>query len=335
MQHARLFTEPAALRLSRAEPILKRSIPILIIAFLLVVAISRISGIMVEYGRMETGHNQAAMLASATASAALQSDSATLFANGQRWEVEQRLSRYLTPDLLDPGSFVLAVQKSGQIFASSEKGVGYIGRSLATIAPEVAAFQYFGERSTLLRTFIDGADHVVVLTQMPNAVGTILVATPMTLMEKLWRDEVSLNVTLFAGISAILLVILYAYYIQAKRARDADAIFAESNLRVETALSRGRCGLWDFDMKNRRLFWSRSMYEMLGHAARRRVCFPSAMPHGSCTLMTPASTRSPAPSPRATPSRSTRSSACAMPMVIMSGCGPAPSSSAPHPAACT
>jgi len=271
IQHARLFTEPAALRLSRAEPLLKRSIPILIIAFLLVVAISRISGIMVEYTRMESGYSQTAMLAAATANAALQPDSATLFANGQRWEVEQRLSTYLPPDLLDQGSFILAVQKGGQIFASSAKGVGYIGRSLATIAPEVAAFQYFGERSTLMRTFIDGTEHVVVLTQMPDAVGTVLVATPLARMEKLWRDEVSLNVTLFAGISAILLVILYAYYIQAKRARDADAIFAESNLRVETALSRGRCGLWDFDMKNRRLFWSRSMYEMLGMGPQTTV----------------------------------------------------------------
>lgn len=79
IQHARLFTEPAALRLSKAEPILKRSIPILIIAFLMVVAISRISGIMVEYARMESSHNQAAMLAAATASAALQPDSAVLF----------------------------------------------------------------------------------------------------------------------------------------------------------------------------------------------------------------------------------------------------------------
>ncbi len=35
-------------------------------------------------------------------------------------------------------------------------------------------------------------------------------------------DELTLNVTLFAGISSILLVILYAYYTQAKRARDAD-----------------------------------------------------------------------------------------------------------------
>ncbi|MGO7969338.1 hypothetical protein ACC720_39610, partial [Rhizobium ruizarguesonis] len=51
---------------------------------------------------------------------------------------------------------------------------------------------------------------------------------------------------------------------QVKRSRDADDIFLESNLRVETALSRGRCGLWDFDFENREFFWSRSMYYMLG-----------------------------------------------------------------------
>ncbi len=70
---------------------------------------------------------------------------------------------------------------------------------------------------------------------------------PSSRIDKLWRGEVTLNVTLFAGISSILLVVLYAYYTQVKRARDADEIFLESNLRVETALSRGRCGLWDFD----------------------------------------------------------------------------------------
>ena len=88
--------------------------------------------------------------------------------------------------------------------------------------------------------------------------------------------RLALNVTLFAGISSILLVILYAYYTQVKRARDADDIFLESNLRVETALSRGRCGLWDFDFENREFFWSRSMYDMLGLPGSDKTWFPSA-----------------------------------------------------------
>ena len=257
-------------RLAGAEPLLKRSIPILITAFLLVVAISRISGIMVEYARMEASARQVTVLAAATASAALQENGVALFDKAQKWDVEQRLNAVLSPDMLETGAFVLTVRNDGRIFASSPDGV-YTGRTLNAVAPEVAAFQYFGERSTVMKTFIGGTEHIVALMQVPGGAGTLLVATPLAGIQKLWRDEVSLNVTLFAGISAILLIVLYAYYIQAKRARDADQIFAESNLRVETALSRGRCGLWDFDMPNRRLFWSRSMYEMLGMPPQSNV----------------------------------------------------------------
>jgi two-component system cell cycle sensor histidine kinase PleC len=271
IQHARIFTEPAVRRLAGAEPLLKRSIPILITAFLLVVAISRISGIMVEYARMEASSRQVTVLAAATASAALQENGVALFDKAQKWDVEQRLNAVLSPDMLEPGAFVLTVRNDGRIFASSPDGAVYTGRTLNAVAPEVAAFQYFGERSTVMKTFIDGTEHIVALMQVPGGAGTLLVATPLAGIQKLWRDEVSLNVTLFAGISAILLIVLYAYYIQAKRARDADQIFAESNLRVETALSRGRCGLWDFDMPNRRLFWSRSMYEMLGMPPQSNV----------------------------------------------------------------
>jgi two-component system cell cycle sensor histidine kinase PleC len=59
-------------------------------------------------------------------------------------------------------------------------------------------------------------------------------------------------------------VILYAYFTQASRARDADEIYLEAHHRVDTALSRGRCGLWDWDLETGRLYWSASMYEILG-----------------------------------------------------------------------
>ncbi|MDU6674059.1 MAG: PAS-domain containing protein, partial [Bradyrhizobium sp.] len=34
--------------------------------------------------------------------------------------------------------------------------------------------------------------------------------------------------------------------------------------RIDTALNRGRCGLWDWDLSRGRIFWSNSMFEMLG-----------------------------------------------------------------------
>ena len=39
--------------------------------------------------------------------------------------------------------------------------------------------------------------------------------------------------------------------------------------RIDTALSRGRCGLWDWDLARGRLYWSSSMYEILGLDASR------------------------------------------------------------------
>ncbi|WKL38120.1 ATP-binding protein [Sinorhizobium meliloti] len=264
IEQAKIFAEPASQKLAMAEPMLKRSIPVLIIAFLLIVAISRMSGIMDEHARMEASSRRTVSLAAAAAAGVFQTSGSELFAEGRRWEVERRLTEFLPAEILDAGIFLLTVRKDGRVFAGTQDGVHLIGRTLSAIAPEIATLQYYGEGASVVRASIDGIEHFIALRQLPDSGGAVLAATSIARFEAAWRDEISLNVTLFAGVSAILMVVLYAYYIQAKRARDADAVFAESNLRVETALSRGRCGLWDFDLDNRRLFWSRSMYEMLG-----------------------------------------------------------------------
>ncbi len=268
---AKIFAGPAARHLARAEPVLKRSIPVLIVAFLFVVAVSRMAGIIVEHDRMDTGVKHATSLTAMAVGAVFSGPLAESLAASDRMAVEAALSVHLPQDRLQPGGIVLFVTENGRVFGASLAAARYVGQSLARFSPELAASQYFGPQAGVFRTGIDGSDYYAALVEMPRKGGFIVVANPIGQIAVFWRDEVALNVTLFAGISAILLVILYAYYIQAKRARDADAIFAESNLRVETALARGRCGLWDFDLASRRLFWSRSMYEMLGMPPRDSV----------------------------------------------------------------
>jgi two-component system cell cycle sensor histidine kinase PleC len=63
----------------------------------------------------------------------------------------------------------------------------------------------------------------------------------------------------------VLIVILYAYFGQAARAQAADRIYLEAHQRIDMALVRGRCGLWDWDMVRGKMYWSRSMYDMLGY----------------------------------------------------------------------
>ena len=255
--------ETMSRRFPQTEHILKRIIPVLIVSFLMVVAASHFFGMITEHSRMAASARRTTSLSIAAASAAFSND-ASLFQAGDRSGAERKLSSYLPQDRLDTGAFVLLVQSTGRVFGSSAAGSGYIGMLVSDFFPEVTAIRSFGDHAGVIETMIGGEPYYAAISLIGDKGDFILSAASMDQIDKLWRDELTLNVTLFAGISSILLVILYAYYTQVRRARDADEIFLESNLRVETALSRGRCGLWDFDFTSRQFFWSRSMYDMLG-----------------------------------------------------------------------
>ncbi|MGK6315221.1 PAS domain-containing sensor histidine kinase [Neorhizobium sp. DT-125] len=254
---------PLARQMPRVELVLKRSIPLLIIAFLTVVAAARILGIMAEHGRMQEAAQQSTALIATAARAAFSGD-ATVFSNADRAAAETRLGSFLPQGQLQSGAFVLLVDQAGRVFGGAGDAASYIGRRLTSVLPEIAALRRFGDDSSVIETYFGEIPHYAAIQPIGSEGALIVAAHSLEGINRLWRHEVSLNVTLFTGISAILLVILYAYYMQVKRARDADDTFVESNLRIETALSRGRCGLWDFDVTNKRLFWSGSMYEMLG-----------------------------------------------------------------------
>ncbi|MBB3425194.1 two-component system cell cycle sensor histidine kinase PleC [Rhizobium sp. BK312] len=268
--------ETISRRFPQTEHILKRIIPVLIVSFLMVVAASHFFGMITEHSRMAASARRMTSLSIAAAAAAFSND-ASLFQAGDRNGAERKLASYLPQDRLDSGAFVLLVQSSGRVFGSSAAGSGYIGMLVSDFFPEVTAIRSFGDHAGVIETMIGGEPYYAAISLIGDKGDFILSAASMDEIEKLWRDELTLNVTLFAGISSILLVILYAYYTQVKRARDADEIFLESNLRVETALSRGRCGLWDFDFTSRQFFWSRSMYDMLGlPVADRPLAFTDA-----------------------------------------------------------
>lgn len=53
-----------------------------------------------------------------------------------------------------------------------------------------------------------------------------------------------------------------------QRARLAHLTCARLTSRLDTSLIRGRCGLFDWDLAKDRVFWSTSMYELLGYEPR-------------------------------------------------------------------
>ncbi|WP_099865097.1 PAS domain-containing sensor histidine kinase [Pararhizobium haloflavum] len=260
--HAKLFAKPTYRHLVQAEPFLKRSIPILIVAFLALVAAARFVDLM--HGReaaLETAEQ--ATLLTATATAAIFAEKTAIGEEG-RFSTEARLNRLLPTDHLEDGRLVLVGDAGGRIRGATAAGSNFVGGSVHTLAPENSPLWRFGRRAGVTQTEHGGQTYLMALTHLPDAAGSVIVMSPTQPIMEDWRRSVSLNVTLFAATSAVLLVLLYAYFSQATRARDADDIYMESHMRVDTALSRGRCGLWDWDMARGRMYWSRSMYEMLG-----------------------------------------------------------------------
>ncbi|MCB1539312.1 MAG: PAS domain S-box protein [Rhodoblastus sp.] len=69
---------------------------------------------------------------------------------------------------------------------------------------------------------------------------------------------------LLGSTGLLLALVVAAYYWQAGRTRDADEASERLRRRMDAALSRGRCGLWDWDIARGRIYWSQSMYEILG-----------------------------------------------------------------------
>jgi two-component system cell cycle sensor histidine kinase PleC len=83
-------------------------------------------------------------------------------------------------------------------------------------------------------------------------------------VDPLWGSDAALSVTLSATTGFVVLILGFAFHWQSTRAREGDLINDAVRGRIDTALNRGRCGLWDWDLSRGRIFWSHSMFEMLG-----------------------------------------------------------------------
>jgi len=261
--HAKLFAKPVDPQLMRLEPMLKRLIPLMIVAFLITIACARFMALYEERTRHEDFAQEATGLVAAALQAALP-ELNDAFASSRRWQLESAFPEVLPTALLGHGRFVLAIDQFDVIFAATAAGAGFVGQKVDVLLPEGSALRRFGPRAGVIKIDHAGKGYFAALAPVDHGMGSVLVLSPLAEIETAWRDAVSFNVALYSATSAILLIILYAYFSQVRRAQDADDIYLESQRRVDTALSRGHCGLWDWDMERGRLYWSRSMYEMLG-----------------------------------------------------------------------
>ncbi|WP_244487941.1 ATP-binding protein [Aureimonas sp. Leaf454] len=266
---ARWLARPSYQTLLNAEPALRRAIPVLIVTFLAILALARFLALLDERHAIEDNATRHLTLASS-----LMRAEQTALAAADLTAEEQGsalLTSAMPAGFAGEGRIALVTDPAGLVVSTAPGYERYLGTDLADMLASVQPLMMFGERAGVLSTMFDGRAVYVANATLREPLGSVTLIQDKTELFSDWRRSVSVNVTMFALTSLIMLVILYAYFRQAMRAREADALYLVAHQRVDTALSRGRCGLWDWDLARGRMYWSRSMYEILGMPAKDGV----------------------------------------------------------------
>ena len=276
---AQSIAKPAYRRLLTAEPALRRAVPALIIAFLLTICVGAV--VQVLDHRREAISELIKQIES-TADLLVARLEALEQPKGDKPDrrLQGELERLMPSWARAPGRQVLLANGDGVIVAG-------IRHELVTNANGSASTTALLEAGVVGRRLIDVLGPTQPLTtfgvaagvlEIPLADGSLAYGTVRGLWSNgelailhgradalaAWASDTALTVTLSATTGFVVLILGFAFHWQATRAREADQIYETVRSRIDTALNRGRCGLWDWDLARGRLFWSHSMFAILG-----------------------------------------------------------------------
>ena len=163
------------------------------------------------------------------------------------------------------GRRILIADGDGTIVAAAPNEPQLLGRQILDVLGPSQPLTTFGAAAGAMEIALpDGEIAFATVRALKNPVGLLAVIQGRKEALADWRSTTALTVTLSATTGFVVLILGFAFHWQATRAREADLIHDTVRSRVDTALNRGRCGLWDWDLARGRVFWSHSMYDILG-----------------------------------------------------------------------
>jgi two-component system cell cycle sensor histidine kinase PleC len=172
--------------------------------------------------------------------------------------LESALGRFLTRGrviaVTDPDGQIVAALPAGAIRANSLSGHLGTSQPLTVFAEKAGPMQI---------ALSNGTEALATVRNLDAPYGQLAIIQPVDSALSEWRSAAWRSAILLIVTSAVMAIVAFAYFAQASRAIDAESDRARIRNRIDAALDRGRCGLWDWDLANGRIYWSDSMYEML------------------------------------------------------------------------
>ncbi len=263
--YAKQLYHPAYERLLKSEDFLRRLVPILIVIFLMVVALVRWVQIN-TLGQQIVDANKAELHFIAELVEARISNQLLVAPEMiQESKLENLINDNVPARYIKRDRHVVLSDQNGIIRATLPRESHLYGKHISTTFANSDLMSKFGQSLESDNIMVEGKQPALGVHRiLPTPFGGITVYQPTAPMMENWRKSVSTNVSLFVGTASILVVILYAYFAQSVRAKEADEIYTTIQDRFEAALLRGRCGLWDWDLSRGHVYWSDSMYQLLG-----------------------------------------------------------------------
>jgi len=266
---AQSIAKPAYHRLLVAEPALRRAVPTLIIAFLITICLGAFVQVL-DQSRQKRAASKRDLAALADVLAERIDRLAS--ARQERLTHIERLS-FLLPDLIPfwgiaGGRHVIVVGADRRILARVpiEASLGEADRILDAISSAQLLSAPSLQGNVIDITLPNGNAALATSQLIKSLPGQVIVIQER--VEPLWGSDSALSVTLSATTGFVVLILGFAFHWQSTRAREGDLINDAVRGRIDTALNRGRCGLWDWDLSRGRIFWSQSMFTMLGLDSR-------------------------------------------------------------------
>jgi two-component system cell cycle sensor histidine kinase PleC len=267
---AQSIAKPAYRRLLVAEPVLRRAVPALIIAFLVTICIGALVQV-IDQTRQKQAMTKHDLLALADLLAERLEHVGVI--RQDRPASVERLQNLL-PELIPswaiaPGRHIIVTGADQRVLARVplEVAPGETSRILELVSvAQSPALRGTSPASITDIVLLDGSSAFATQRVVRSLLGQVTVIQEKN--DSIWRPDTALSITLSATTGFVVLILGFAFHWQSTRAREGDLINDAVRCRIDTALNRGRCGLWDWDLSRGRIFWSQSMFTMLGLESR-------------------------------------------------------------------
>ncbi len=170
--------------------------------------------------------------------------------------------------LAPPGRRFYLTDAQGQIIGS-HNATQDIGGALANKLGSALPITIFGEKAGVMTMRLEnGGEALASARTLREPHGQVAVIQSKADILAKWRAS-SLRLAILVGSTILVTILLaFAYQWQANRAREIAQQCDQLGARIDVALNRGHCGLWDWDLARGRIMWSNSMFEMLRQPER-------------------------------------------------------------------